>query len=147
LNAGNAKTPMLILQGAVALVLLIACANIAGLMLARTSARAQELAVRAALGAGRSRLLRQGLVGSLLLALAGGTSGFLLAQGSMNLLLQLAPESAATGLQPRLDWFVLLFAAIATFAAGLLFGLAPAWRSSRADPLQTLQSGGRTLSG
>lgn len=145
-SAGNAKMPVLILLGAVSLVLLIACANIAGLMLARTSARAQELAVRAALGAGRVRLLRQIFSESLMLALAGGVMGVLLAQGAMKLLLRLAPESAASGLEARLDLFVLLFATIATLAAGLLFGLAPAWQSSRVDPHHALKSGGRTVS-
>ena len=146
-NAGNAKTPVLILLGAVGLVLLMACANIAGLMLARTSARAHELAVRAALGASRGRLLRQILSESFMLALAGGAAGLLLAQGSMKLLLRLAPESAVAGLEARLDLFVLLFGAFATLAAGLLFGLAPAWQSSRVDPHHALKSGGRTASG
>src|SRR5213593_3963524 len=138
-NAGNTKTPVLILLGAVGLVLLIACANIAGLMLARTSARAHELAVRAALGAGRRRLLRQILSETLTLAVAGGAAGLLLAQGSMKLLLRLAPESAVAGLEARLDLFVLLFATVATVAAGLFFGLAPAWQGSRVDPYHTLK--------
>ena len=146
-NAGSTKTPMLILLGAVGLVLLIACANIAGLMLARTSARTQELAVRAALGAGRGRLLRQALAESLMLAAAGGTAGVLLARGSMKLLLSLAPESAVAGLEARLDVFVLLFATMMTLAAGLFFGLAPAWQSSRMDPYHVLKGGGRTVSG
>src|SRR5438477_9307301 len=132
-NAGNTKTPMLILLGAVGLVLLIACANIAGLMLARTAARTQELAVRAALGAGRRRLLRQVLAESLMLALTGGAAGVLLARGAMRRLLGLAPESAVAGLEPRLDLFVLLFATITTLAAGLFFGLAPAWQIGRAS--------------
>src|SRR5215831_17674458 len=145
-NAGNTKTPLLILLGAVGLVLLIACANIAGLMLARTSARVQESAVRAALGAGRGRLLRQALAESLMLAVAGGAAGILLARGSMKLLLSLAPESAVAGLEARLDVFVLLFAIMVTLAAGLFFGLAPAWQSSRVDPYQALKGGGWTLS-
>jgi predicted permease len=145
-SAGKSKTPVLILLGAVGLVLLIACANIAGLMLARTSTRAQELAVRAALGAGRRRLLRQILAEGLLLAVAGSAAGMVLAQGSMNLLLRLAPESAVVGLQARLDLYVLLFAGSVTLAAGLLFGLAPAWQSSRIDPARTLK-GGRTVYG
>jgi predicted permease len=145
-SAGKTKTPILILLGAVGLVLLIACANIAGLMLARTSTRAQELAVRAALGAGRRRLLRQILSEGLLLAAAGGAAGLVLAQGSMKLLLRLAPESAVVGLEARLDIFVLLFATSATLAAGLLFGLAPAWQSSRIDPAHTLK-GGVTIHG
>jgi macrolide transport system ATP-binding/permease protein len=140
-SAGKTKTPILILLGAVGLVLLIACANIAGLMLARTSTRTQELAVRAALGAGRRRLLRQILSEGLLLAVPGGAAGLVLAQGSMKLLLRLAPESAVVGLEARLDLFVLLFATGATLAAGLLFGLAPAWQSSRTNPAYTLKGG------
>jgi predicted permease len=147
LNAGNTKTPVLILLGTVVLVLLIACANIAGLMLARTASRARELAVRAALGAGRGRLLRHILTESLLLALAGGAAGLFLAQGSMQLLLRLAPENASAGLEPRLDLFVLLFAIIVTLTAGLLFGLVPAWQSCRIDAYDALKSGGRTGSG
>src|SRR5215472_6656835 len=147
LNAGNTKTPVLILLGAVVLVLLIACTNIAGLMLARTSTRTQELAVRAAMGAGRYRLLRHILAESLLLAVAGGTAGVLLARGSMTLLLRLAPQNAVSGLDPRLDWFVLLFAIVTTIAAGLSFGVAPAWQSSRVDPYQALKGSGRTVSG
>jgi putative ABC transport system permease protein len=143
-SAGETKTPILILLGAVSLVLLIACANIAGLMLARTASRSQELSVRAALGAGRGRLLRYILAESLLLAVAGGAAGLFVALGGMRLLLRLAPESAVAGLQPHLDWFVLLFAMIATLGAGLLFGLAPAWQSCRVDPYDALKSGGRT---
>jgi predicted permease len=143
-SAGETKTPILILLGAVSLVLLIACANIAGLVLARTASRAQELSVRAALGAGRGRLLRYILAESLLLAMAGGVAGLLVALGAMQLLLRLAPESAAVGLQPHVDRFVLLFATVATLGTGLLFGLAPAWQSCRADPHDALKSGGRT---
>jgi predicted permease len=146
-NGGTSKTPMLILLGAVGLVLLIACANIAGLMLARTSARMHELALRAALGAGRGRLLRQVLAESLMLALAGGAAGVLLARGSMKLLLGLAPQTAVAGLDARLDVFVLLFATVATLAAGLFFGLAPAWQSSRVDPYHALKGAGRTIAG
>jgi putative ABC transport system permease protein len=143
-SAGTTKTPILILLGAVSLVLLIVCANIAGLMLERTAARSQELSVRAALGAGRGCLLRHILTESLLLAVAGGAAGLFLGRSAMQMLLRLAPASAAAGLQPRLDFFVLLFAIIATLAAGLLFGLAPAWQSRRADPYDALKSGGRT---
>jgi putative ABC transport system permease protein len=143
-SAGTTKTPILILLGAVSLVLLIACANIAGLTLARTAARSQELSVRAALGAGRGRLLRHILTESLVLAVAGGAAGLFLGRGAMQLLLRLAPQSAVAGLQPRLDFFVLLFAMIATTAAGLLFGLAPAWQNCRANPYDAIKSGGRT---
>jgi predicted permease len=145
-NAGSTKAPVLILLGAVGLVMLIACANIAGLMLARASARTQELAVRAALGAGRHRLLRQVLVESLWLAVAGGTAGVLLARSSMKLLLRLAPANAVAGIEARLDLFVLLFATIMTLGAGLFFGMAATWQSSRVDPYPSLKSGGRTVS-
>jgi predicted permease len=146
-NAGNTKTPILILQGAVGLVLLIAWANIAGLMLARTSVRTRELAVRAALGAGRGRLLRQALAESLMLAAVGGTAGVLLARVSMKLLLSLAPERAVAGLEARLDGFVLLFATIMSLFSGLFFGLVSAWQSSRVDPYHVLKGGGWTVSG
>jgi predicted permease len=146
-NSGTSKTPMLILLGAVGLVLLIACANIAGLMLARTSARMRELALRAALGAGRHRLLRQVLTESLVLAVAGGAAGVFLARVSMKLLLRLAPQAAVAGLDARLDVFVLLFATITTVAVGLFCGLVPAFRSSRVDPYDALKGSGRTILG
>jgi predicted permease len=143
-SAGETKTPILILLGAVSLVLLIACANNAGLMLARTASRSHELSVRAALGAGRGRLLRHILVESLLLAAAGGAAGLFVGQLGARMLLRLAPESAGAGLQPHLDFFVLLFAIVATLGAGLLFGLAPAWQTCRVDPYDAVKSGART---
>jgi predicted permease len=146
-NGGATKTPMLILMGAVGLVLLIGCANIAGLTLARTSCRMQELAVRAALGAGRHRMLRQVLAESLIIAMAGGALGALLARGNTSLLLSLAPQTAVEGLDARLDLFVLLFTTVMTLGAGLLFGLVPAWQCSRVDPYHPLKGAGRTISG
>jgi predicted permease len=146
-NAGSAKAPVLILLGAVGLVLLIACANIAGLMLARTSARTHELAIRIALGAGRRRLLRQVLTESLLLAMAGGSTGVLLSIAGMKVLLRLAPAAAVSGLEAHLDTRVLLFAIITTLTAGLFFGMAAAWQSSRVDPHYSLKSSVRIVSG
>ncbi len=139
--AGATKTPLLVLAGAVGFVLLIACSNIAGLMLARASARAHEFAVRSALGAGSSRLLRVMLTESAVLAITGGAAGLALAYGATKLLLQLAPESASAGLRPALDLHVLLFCGATVVLSGILFGIVPAWRISRSDPSQALKSG------
>ncbi len=141
--AGATKTPLLVLAAAVGFVLLIACSNIAGLMLARASARSREFAVRSALGAGRGRLLRILLTESAALAAAGGTAGLALAYGATRLLLQLAPESASAGLSPALDAYVLLFCGATVIFSGLLFGIVPAWRISRSDPNEAL-TGGRS---
>ena len=146
-SAGETKTPVLILLGAVGAVLLIACSNIAGLMLARTSARARELAVRASLGATRVRLIRGVVVESLLLSLTGGAVGVAIAQAAARLLLRLAPESAAAGLEPRLDVYVFAFAVAASVISGILFGLVPAWQVSKLNPHDRLQGGGRTSAG
>ncbi len=139
--AGNTKTPLLVLMGAVGFVLLIACSNIAGLLLARASVRAREFAVRAALGAGSGRLLGLVLAESAVLAFAGGVLGLALAYGGMKLLLLLAPEGAAAGLEPTLDIHVLVFCAATAILSGVLFGVIPAWRISRTEPSQTLKSG------
>lgn len=141
--AGNTKTPMLVLLGAVGFVLLIACANIAGLMLARASGRAKEIAVRAALGASRWDLMRQTLAESLLLAFTGGIAGLGLAYGGVRALLLLAPENAPVALDVRMDATVLLFTALAALAAGILFGIAPAWQVTRLDRYDSLKEGGR----
>jgi predicted permease len=141
------KTPLLVLSGAVGLVLLIACSNIAGLMLARASGRSREIAVRIAMGARGWQLLRQTLSESLLLAFTGAVAGLALAYGGIRLLLQLAPESTAAGLEARMDVYVLLFTAAAAIFAGLLFGVAPAWQLARLDPYDILKSAGRSATG
>ncbi|MEP6962371.1 MAG: ABC transporter permease [Acidobacteriota bacterium] len=132
--AGDNKSAILLLLGAVGFVLLIACANIAGLMVARTSARARELAVRTALGASHTRLFGQILAESALLAIAGGLAGMALAFGSIRILLRLAPENAVAGLNADFHPYVLLFCVAATLASGVLFSLAPSWKILRINP-------------
>jgi len=141
--AGDTREPLLILLGAVGFVLLIACSNIAGLLLARTSARGREMAVRVALGAGRWVLARQVLAESLLLAAAGAAAGLALAAGGIRALLLLSPEQYSAGLAPRLDLPVLAFTVCASVVAALLFSLAPIWRLGSIDPQAALKSGGR----
>jgi predicted permease len=141
--AGDTKTPMLVLLGAVGFVLLIACSNIAGLMLARASGRVREAAVRAALGASRWDLIRQTLAESLLLALAGAATGLGAALAGVRALLVLAPQDAPVSLDVRLDTTVLLFTALVALAAGVLFALAPAWQMSRMARYDALKDGGR----
>ena len=131
--AGETRRPLLLLLGAVSFVLLIVCTNVAGLLLARGSARAHEFGVRAALGATRSQLLRSLFMESLLLAIIGGVAGIALAAEGVDLLLRLAPPDIVVGIQPRMDLRVLLFSAIAVIASAILFGIAPAWQISRAQ--------------
>jgi len=140
---GKAQRPLLLLALAVAFVLLIACANLANLLLARASARRQEIAIRTALGAGRFRLLRQLLTESLLLAGIGGLLGTLLASGSFEFLQRMAPPEMMRQINGlSLNWRVLLIALLTALAAGLLFGLAPAWQASRVNLNHALKQGG-----
>ena len=142
--AGDTKTPLLVLLASVGFVLLIACSNIAGLMLARASGRSREIAVRAALGAGRWDLIRQTLLESLVLSFAGAAAGLGLALAGVRGLLAFAPEDAAVTLNVRMDATVLLFTAGAAIAAGILFGIIPAWQISRLDRFDALKEGGRS---
>jgi predicted permease len=143
-TAGDNRRPLLVLLGAVGMLLLIACSNIAGLMLAKTSVRGPEMGIRAALGAGRGRLWRQILSECTILAAAGGAAGVGLAYGGLKLMLRTAPEKAITGIQARLDPYVLLFTAAAAIAALVLFGAAPAWQASKAGAAAALKNAGRT---
>jgi predicted permease len=142
--AGDTKTPMLVLLASVGFVLLIACSNIAGLMLARASGRSREIAVRAALGASRWNLIRQTMAESLILSFAGAIIGLALSFAGVRGLLALAPENSSVALDVRMDPTVLLFTAFAAIAAGILFGIAPAWQISRLDRFDALREGGRS---
>jgi predicted permease len=145
--AGDARSTLWLLMGGVSLVLLIACANIASLLLARAVSRERELAMRVALGAGRGRLARQCLTESAVLALAGGALGVLLAVSGMRPFTAFWPGGLPRAQEVQIDWHVLLFAAAVSLASGLLFGLAPALRVPVRDLEQVLRAGARTVTG
>ena len=139
---GDAKPALLVLLGAVALVLLIACANVASLLLARNTTRRREIAVRTALGATRARLVRQMLTESILLAMAGGIAGTLLANWGVALLKKLGPESLPRLNEVSMSGGVLAFTAGVVILTGIFFGLGPALKASRRDLTQSLREGG-----
>jgi putative ABC transport system permease protein len=130
---GSARTPVLVSFGAVLCVLLIACVNVINLLLARGASRAREMAIRAALGAGRSRILRQLLAEGVALALLGGLAGVAVAHAGVQALRALAPEGAARLVSASVDVRVLAFALAVSLATGVLFGLAPARAAARLD--------------
>ena len=144
---GDARVPLLVLAGAAACVLLIACANLANLVFTRTIGRQREIAVRAALGAGRGRLVRQLLTESLILAVLGGMAGSAAGWAGTKALLSVAPDALPPVGEIRVDPYVLLFALALSIGGGLLFGLVPAWMGAAANLEQTLRETGRSLAG
>jgi predicted permease len=146
-DVGDVRSTLWLLLGAVSLVLLIACANVASLMLARAVSRERELAMRVALGASRGRLVRQCLTESSVLAIGGGSLGIALAAVGIRPFVAFWPGSLPRAEEIQLDWHVLLFALAASMVSGLLFGLAPALRAPVRELEQTLRAGGRSIAG
>jgi predicted permease len=140
---GDTRLPLLILLGAVGLLLLIACANVGNLMLVKAAGREREAALRLALGAGRSRLVRQALTESLIMSLAGGAAGVALGWWGTRVLQALQPPGMLRVSTFEFDWTVLAYVLVITTVSGLLFGIAPALWSSRRSPQDALKEGGR----
>src|ERR1035438_8013719 len=142
---GNIRAPLWVLLVAVGVVLLIACANVANLLLARATGRQREVAVRAALGAGRWRLVRQMLSESLLLGIASGVSALFVAYWGVGALLSIAPTDLPRMQEVRMDGRVLIFAFLLSIVTTVIFGIIPALQATHADPHDSLKEGGRGM--
>ena len=139
----DVRSALWVLFGAVAFVLLIACANIANLLLARATARQKEMAIRSAMGAGRWRIARQLLTESVLLSIVGGILGLLIARWCIDLILYISPDAIPRSREIGLDWRVLAFTIGVSFLTGILFGLVPALQAGVVDVHETLKETGR----
>jgi putative ABC transport system permease protein len=144
---GNYQKPLVVLLVAVGFILLIACANVANLMMARTAARDREIAIRRAMGAGQMRLIRQMLTESILLATVGGGIGLLLAAWGVQLLLGLTPKEIPRLEGVSVDRWTFIFTFAVSIGTGVLFGLAPAWHARRLSLNESLREGGRGIAG
>lgn len=145
--AGDLKQPLLVLIAAVGVVMLIACANVSNLLLARAMARRKEISLRAALGAARSRIVRQLLTESLLLAITAGVAGLIFAFAGLRLYSQFGPHDLIRGTQPDINAWVLSFSVLLSIASSVIFGLAPALEISRTDLNDALKEGSRGSTG
>jgi putative ABC transport system permease protein len=143
-TVGEVRTPLFVLLGAVAFVLLIACANVANLILAKTLDRRKEIAIRTALGAGRARIVRQMLAEAVLISIIGATLGLVVAHFATRLVVHFLGASLPRANEIGLDLPVLAFALVVAVLCGVASGLIPAWRMSRADPQDALKQGGRS---
>ncbi len=144
---GNVRGILLVLLGAVTFVLLIACANVANLLLARSTGRSREFAIRSAIGASPGRVIRQLLTESVLIGVAGGALGLLLAKWGTRAIIAALPDALPRADEINMDWHVLLFTAGISILTGVLFGLAPAFKALQSNMHETLKEGGRGGSG